>query len=58
MTLLSNANAGASGKEATNRDTNPYWITVDNHTDTHKAGAWSQNRALWDHSNKIVKRLL
>lgn len=28
MTLLRRANAGASGKEATNRDTNPYWITV------------------------------
>lgn len=28
MTLFSSANAGASGKEATNRDTNPYWITV------------------------------
>lgn len=28
MTLLSKANAGASGKEATNSDTNPYCITV------------------------------
>lgn len=28
MTLLRSANAGASGKEATNRDTNPYWMTA------------------------------
>lgn len=28
MTLLSSANAGASGKEATNRDTKPYWMTA------------------------------
>lgn len=28
MTLLSRAKAGASGKEATNRETNPYWMTV------------------------------
>lgn len=28
ITLLSKANAGARGKEATNKDTNPYWITV------------------------------
>lgn len=28
ITLLSKAKAGARGKEATNKDTNPYWITV------------------------------
>ena len=32
MTLLSRANTGARGKDATNRETNPYWITVDTHT--------------------------
>lgn len=31
ITLLSKAKAGARGKEATNKDTNPYWITVKKH---------------------------